>query len=116
MLNLEGLKRDKQLLAEIDWDMTPRKAFEEYQLKSVDNWKYHSNSPAYYFYVSTWRGEAKLLLIKRSLKHSEDLAEIDAPEDLMLDCINSQQGEDMPRGQLPLTLALKNWLQKELSN
>ncbi|KIX11837.1 DVU0772 family protein [Dethiosulfatarculus sandiegensis] len=116
MLDLEGLKNNKDLVASIDWDMTPRKAFEEYQLKSVDNWKYHSDSPVCYFYVSTWRGEAKLLLIRRSLKQSEELAEVSPPEDLMRDCISSQEGEDMPRGQLPLTPALKNWLYQELGS
>ncbi len=40
MLTLEELKQQREILSEIDWDLDPQAAFEAYQVKSRDSWKY----------------------------------------------------------------------------
>ncbi len=114
MLGLEELKRDRDLVASIDWEMTPRRAFETYQLKSVDNWRHRSLEAVHYFYLSTWKGTPRLFLVRRTLKESQEIAEIQAPSELVAACAAGQEGEDMPRGQLPLDPALRDWLRSEL--
>ena len=114
MLSLEELKKDRDLVAAIDWEMTPRQAFEAYQLKSVDNWKHRSLGTVHYFYLSTWKGRPRLFLVRRSLKQSQEIAEIQAPEHLVAACAAAQEGQDMPRGQLPLDDSLRDWLRGQL--
>ena len=114
MLGLEELKRDRDLVESIDWEMTPRQAFETYQLKSVDNWRHRNLEPVLYFYLSTWKGEPRVFLVRRSLKESQEIAEIQAPAHLVAACAAGQEGQDMPRGQLPLDQPLRDWLRRQL--
>ncbi len=115
MLDLEGLRQRPELLAAVDWQITPRQAFEAYQLKSTGNWRHGSLPPVLYFYVSCWRGEHKVVLVRRSLKQSEELAEIAAPAGMISDCCAEREGEMVPRGQAPLSAELRDWLQRELA-
>lgn len=115
MLNLAGLRAHRELIAAIDWEITPRQAFEAYQLKSTGNWRHGSLSPVVYFMVSCWRGENKVVLVRRSLKQSEDLAEIQAPPAMVEACCARWEGEMIPRGQAPLSDELRDWLQTELA-
>ncbi len=114
MLDLEELRKDRELVASIDWEMTPRQAFEAYQLKSVGNWRHRSLEPVHYFYLSTWKGRPRLFLVRRSLKESQEIAEIQAPPELVAACAAGQEGQDMPRGQLPLDQELRDWLRRQL--
>lgn len=115
MLSLEELCQRPELVQEIDWEITPRQAFEAYQLRSVDNWRHGSLDPVLYFYVSCWRGENKVFLLRRSLKHSEDVAQVEAPPEMVAACCSSQEGEMMPKGQAMLSDELRAWLQAKLS-
>jgi hypothetical protein len=114
MVEWEKVKKDRDLISQIDWDMTPRQAFEAYQLKSKDNWRHRSLGEVVYFYLSTWQGNNRVLLVRRGLVQSEELAQAPAPSDMVAACAASQEGEQYPRGQIPLDEALKNWLRKEL--
>ena len=60
MLDIKGLKNHPEILAQVDWEMTPRQAFEAYQIKSRENWKHRSLQEVYYFYLSLWKGESKI--------------------------------------------------------
>jgi len=116
MLSLEQLKADPALVARIDWYITPQEAFETYQLKSPGNWRGGNLQPVLYFYVSTWKGAApRLLLVKRSLKHSEDIAEIQAPADLLRSAAQAQDMAMVPKGQAAIDEPLRRWLQESLS-
>ena len=110
MMNLAELKARPDLLAKIDWAITPRQAFEAYQLRSPGNYNYRDLKEVFYFYFSSWRGEAKVVLVRRDYKESETLAEIDPPQDLAKAALQAGAGADMPRGQLPLNHDLKKWL------
>ena len=66
-MNLDDLKEKPDLLAQIDWDITPREAFEAYQLKSPGNSDYRDLKDVCYFYFSSWRGEGKLVLFAAHL-------------------------------------------------
>ncbi len=115
LLDLAGLKARPDLLAAIDWDMTPRQAFEIFQLKGAEGWRHRGLAETVYFYLSTWQGERRLLLVSRSHLASQELAQIEAPPALLEACAAAGQGQDMPRGQLALDEPLRAWLMEELA-
>jgi hypothetical protein len=114
LLDLEGLKKRPDLIRAIDWDMTPRQAFEIFQLKGAEGWRHRGLSEVVYFYLSTWQGERRLLLVRRSHVASEELAEIAAPAELLETCAREGEGEDMPRGQTAVSGELREWLRERL--
>jgi hypothetical protein len=116
VLSLQELKADPDLVAQIDWYITPQEAFETYQLKSPGNWRGGNLAPVIYFYISTWQDqEPRLFLIRRSLKHSEELAEIEAPPGLLQNAARAQAGAMVPKGQAAIDEPLRKWLQQALS-
>jgi hypothetical protein len=116
MLGLAEVKNSPELVSKIDWEITPRQAFEAYQLKAPGNAQARGLQEVYYFFLSSWQGEGKVFLIKRTYRDSETLAEIPAPENLVEHALKAGEGEDMPRGQLPLDQGLRDWLQGQLNS
>lgn len=115
MLDLKELKQRQDLVRTIDWEITPREAFEAYQLKSAGAHRHRNLRPVLYFYLSTWQEENRLLLVQRDYLDSETLAEVQAPPELIAQCLAELGGQEMPRGQLPLNDALKDWLRDQLA-
>jgi len=114
MLSMDELKQDRDLLGRIDWEITPQEAFETYQLKSVGNWRSAAAGEVLYFYVSAWQGENKVFLVRRSLKHSQELAELPVPGELVRACLRDQEGSYIPRGQCPIDQPIRRWLRQNL--
>ena len=116
VLDLAQLKECRDLVNAVDWDLTPQQAFETYQLKSRDNWRASATGEVLYFYVSAWQGENKVFLVRRTLKHSEEIAEIAVPDDLVAACVVEQEGSYIPRGQCPINDQVRDWLQAHLKS
>lgn len=114
MLSWDELKKRPEIIGQIDWEITPARAFESFQIKSTEAWKDRGLGEVYYFYLSTWRGENKVLLIKRGYTESEDIAQAPAPAELVTALARREEGQDMPRGQVALDAPLRDWLQREL--
>ncbi|MCF8042682.1 MAG: hypothetical protein K9K65_08040 [Desulfarculaceae bacterium] len=112
MLSWEELKTRPEIVGNIDWEITPAQAFEAYQIKSTTARR--GLEAVYYFYLSTWRGENKVLLVERTYVDSQEVAQAPAPAELVEAAAQEGEGQDMPRGQLPLSRALKQWLRREL--
>lgn len=112
MLTWEELKERPEIVGRIDWEITPAQAFEAYQIKSVRALR--GLEAVYYFYLSTWRGENKVLLVQRSHVDSREVAQAPAPPELVAAAARQGAGQDMPRGQLALSAELKQWLRREL--
>lgn len=108
------VKQDRALVASIDWEMTPALAFEVFQLKSAEAWRHRGLDQAVYFYLSTWQGENRVYLVRRSLKESEELAIAPVPAGLIAAKAAEGVGQDNPRGQLAVGPAIMAWLQAEL--
>lgn len=115
MLTWAEVKADRALVAEIDWEMTPALAFEVFQLKSAEAWRFRGLEQAVYFYLSTWRGENRVYLVRRSLKETETLAEIPVPAELVAARVAEAAGQDNPRGQMALGAGIEAWLRAELA-
>ncbi|MCB2192735.1 MAG: hypothetical protein KQI62_14290 [Deltaproteobacteria bacterium] len=112
MLSWQELKNRPDIVGKIDWEITPAQAFEAYQIKSTTPRR--GLEKVYYFYLSTWRGENKVLLVQRTYVDSQEVAQAPAPADLVEAAAQEGEGQDMPRGQLALSPALRQWLRAEL--
>ena len=114
MYTLEELKSQKDILGRIDWEMTPQEAFQSYQIKSINSWKQRDLEDAYYFSINVRKGEPQVLLIKKTIKDSEELAEIPVPRDLVMASLPKMRGRDVPHGHYPLDNAVRDWIKQEL--
>lgn len=114
MRDWADIKQDKRIISLIDWDITPQEAFEAYQIKSINGWKQRALADVYYFVVSVWRGDAKLFLVRRTYRDSEEEAEIPVPRDLLAACLNEQGGGAPRVAHYPVSEAIKQWLKGEL--
>ena len=114
MLTLEELIQKPDLVSQIDWDLNPQEAFEMYQVKSKDSWKYRHLPEVLHFYVDVWKGTAKVFLMRRSLKTAEDIALIPVPTDLVAACLSKLVGASGPSGQYPIDDEIREWIRSEL--
>ena len=114
MLAWDELKNDPDLVAAIDWEMTPALAFEVFQLKSAEAWRHRGLDQAVYFYLSTWRGENRVYLVRRGLKETDTLVEAPVPTALIAARAAAAAGQDNPRGQLAPGPEITAWLRAEL--
>ena len=116
-MKLEDIKKNNNLLNDIDWEMTPEMAVTLYL-----EW---GNNPALgihnirskkdfstYFVINTWH-EPVIYLIRRNIEDSVELAAIKMPESLenrFLDSVGYNKGTYSIEGEV------KNWLQDTLCN
>jgi hypothetical protein len=86
MLTLEELKKNRDLIDEINWDMTPEEAVRLY-LEWGNNWArgdgYVIRSPndyTVYFVVNCWQKPFYIYLIRRNSEEAVELAKFELPE------------------------------------
>ena len=127
MLTLEELKRKPEILQHINWELNPQEAFqfscardigivafEAYQVKSVGSWKHRHLPEVFHFYLDLWKGEAKVFLMRRSLKSAEDVAEIPVPSEMVASCLKQHVGKREVRGQYPIDDSIRDWIRSQL--
>jgi len=117
MLQLKELKENRDLINEIDWEMTPEQAvilYLEWGNNNCTGNKYAIRSKkdvSHYFVVNTWGKNPKIFLVKRNSDEAKELAEFEMPEDIkkkFLDYTGTLKGVYSVEGDV------KQWLQKEL--
>ena len=113
MIDFKELIADREIINQIDWDITPQEAFEAYQIKSPGNIRYRSLPDVLYFSIAVFQGQAEVFLIKRSLKHSEQICLIPVPEDLTAACVARQGGDQAPQGQYAIDDPIRQWLHEK---
>ena len=113
MIDLEGLKKDRDLINSIDWDMTPEEAVRLY-LEWGNNWSRGNvfvrsrDDISHYFVINSWGEKPVIYLIKRNSDEANELAEIEPPDDLVNYFIKYKKGVYALEGKL------KSWLMEEL--
>jgi hypothetical protein len=113
---LEELKKDREIINSIAWDMTPELAVRMYLewgniWASGDNRKQVVQSKkdfSIYFLVNCWSKPFYIYLIKISNEEAVDLAKFELPERFEQPVCNFK-GVYAPDGEL------KDWLRKELN-
>jgi hypothetical protein len=114
MMNLEQLKKNRAIVNDIDWTMTPEKAVEMY-LEWGTGWGRgndfvsSSGDKSVYFVVYDWEEEPTATLIYRTVEGAEEIARIPVPENLFTD--SWKEDGTRPGGTVhPPNDALKQWL------
>ena len=113
MIDLEDLKKDRDLINSIDWDMTPEEAVRLY-LEWGNNWSQGNDfirskdDISYYFVLNNWGEKPVIYLIKRNSDEAKELAMFDLPESLE-DCYIKYK-----KGTYALEGKIKSWLKEEL--
>jgi hypothetical protein len=114
MLTLEELKHNRDLVDQINWDMTPEEAIRLY-LEWGNNWARGDgyvirsrNDFTHYFVVNCWSKPFYIYLIRRNSDEAEELAKFEVPS-------RYHQPVCELKGVYALEGELKKWLRKELA-
>lgn len=116
MLNLEQLKNNRDIINDVDWDMTPEEAVRLY-LEWGNNWvhgKYvirHDSDISLYFVVYAWDDPPVIYLIRRSMKDAEELAKIEMPADIKK---RFMETTGCNKGVYAIDGEVKDWLRSQL--
>ena len=115
MLNISELKADRQLVNEINWEMTPDKAIEMY-LEWGTGWiRGHdfvssADQESVYFVLYDWEEDPPVVtLLRRSMEEVEEIAKVEVPAELFYRAAK-EDGYRPGVGVHPLNLPLKEWL------
>jgi hypothetical protein len=119
MLNVKELKENRQLVNEINWEMTPDKAIEMY-LEWGTGWirgndfVSSSDQESVYFVLYDWEVDPPVVtLLRRSVDEVEELAKIEVPPELFYQAAKDD-GYRAGVGVHPLNQPLKEWLSKAI--
>lgn len=80
----------KKLISPIDWEMNPDLSFGTFESWGGRERVRNNDERVYYFFVDGWGEEPKLRLMERGVKHAKVLATINAPHELVKDCVENQ--------------------------
>lgn len=116
MMTLTQIAADRDLVNEIDWEMTPEEAVRLY-LEWGNNWargNYVIRSKddfSLYFVVNTWKEKPVVFLIRRNSDAADELAKIELPDDMAgryLESVSHHKGVYAVDGEV------RQWLEKQL--
>ncbi|MDH3330213.1 MAG: hypothetical protein OEM01_13365 [Desulfobulbaceae bacterium] len=118
MMNLEQLKKNRKVVNEIDWKMTPEKAVEMY-LEWGTGWirgndfVSSAHDESIYFVIYDWEKEPLATLIHRTVGGADEIARVLIPEELFI-AFWKDDGF-LPGGTVhPPNDDLKKWLCKQI--
>jgi len=114
-MDLAGLRNRSDILRLIDWDLTPQEAVEmfDHRARGLERRLQvrSGEEKSYFFCVDNWRGSPRLVLKERSIKEAKVIAEIEAPQDLLLACARAHGNR---KALFPLSEELAEWLRGRL--
>ena len=117
-MDLEQLRRDRELVNAIDWGMTPEKAVEMY-LEWGTGWVRgndfvsSADDESIYFVLYDWIDPPRATLIRRTVDGAEEIASVEVPRELFVASVD-EDGR-LPGGTVhPPNRALKEWLGQRL--
>jgi len=116
MMDLQTLKRNKDIVNSIDWDMTPEEAVRLY-LEWGNNWSRGNrmvrskDDVSHYFVLNTWKEKPVIYFIRRNSEEASELALINLPDDMQksfMKEIGNHKGIYAVEGEI------KVWLKEQL--
>jgi hypothetical protein len=115
-MNLQDIRKDYDIVNEVDWEMTPEEAIalhlEWGPLRSQSYYNSRDNdNETVYFVINTWKLPPMLTLVRRKGFDSEDLGEFRLPENLEKEFM---QGIGKYKGVYAVEGKVREWLKKEL--
>ena len=117
MPSMEEIRDRREIINEIDWEMTPEEAVTLY-LEWGNNWTHgrfvkSKNDVSHYFVVNTWDDPPRAYLIRRNSDEALELASINLPDGIrerFLESVGHNRGVHAINGEI------REWLEKELSS
>jgi len=100
--------------ASIDWDLKPAETFGIFESWGGKERVKNKNDRFYYFYIDNWQLPARLNLMERGIKYARILARIEAPQELIDNCIADQGKSTTLDASYSIDDAMKLWLQKNI--
>ena len=100
--------------ASIDWDLKPAETFGIFESWGGKERVKNKNDRFYYFYIDNWQPPARLNLMERGIKYARILARIEAPQELIDNCIADQGKSTTLDASYSIDDAMKLWLQKNI--
>jgi len=116
MMGLAELRKNRNLVDAIDWDMSPEEAVRLY-LEWGNNWSRgyrmvrSRNDETYYFVLNTWEDVPVIYFIKRATEGAVELARVEVPKGLR---DQVYQGRGVRRGIYAVEDEVRDWLREEL--
>ena len=116
-MELKEIKKNRDLVNLIDWEMTPEEAVRLY-LEWGNNWARGNyvirskDDETHYFVVNTWKEDPVIYLIRRNSESAEELATIRMPKDMKKRYV-SENGR--LKGVFAVSGEVKKWLRTELN-
>jgi|YNPNPStandDraft_1061719.scaffolds.fasta_scaffold20339_4 hypothetical protein len=115
MMDLEGLRQRPDILELIEWDLTPQEAVEmfDHRARGLDRRLRvrSTKEPHYFFCVDNWGERPRLVLKERSVKEAKVIAEVEAPDELLIACVRAHCSR---KGLFPLSDELQAWLRERV--
>lgn len=94
----------------IDWGMTPDLSFGTFESWGGRERVRNNNERICYFFIDNWGLEPKLCLMERGVKHATVLAEINAPSQMVKDCVRQQGTSSAFERSYAINGVIKEWL------
>jgi hypothetical protein len=115
MLKLNEIKKNLDLVNEIEWDMTPEEAVILY-LEWGNNWAHgrvikSKNDMSHYFVVNNWGKNPVIYLIRRNSDEAVELGKFEMPYDVKEKFLKSVSYN---KGLYSIDGVVKDWLQKNI--
>ncbi|MEN8188397.1 MAG: DUF1566 domain-containing protein [Thermodesulfobacteriota bacterium] len=98
----------------IDWEMTPDMTFGTYESWGGRERVRNNSERILYFFIDNWGEVPKLCLMERGVKHAKVVAEIEAPVDMVKECVRSQGSSSFFERSYAIDDALKQWLKSNV--
>lgn len=104
------VKVGEKEISPIDWEMSPNLTFGTYESWGGRERVRDNDERVYYFFVDNWGEEPKLCLMERGVKHAVVMADINAPQELIKNCIESQGHSAIFEKSYAIDDQVKKWL------
>lgn len=119
MWDLDELKRNREIVDQLDWEMTPEKAIETYLewgtgWSRKDDFVRYAAQESFYFVIYDWEDPPCVTLLRRDSKGVDEIAKLDAPRDLIEKAI-ADGGRKPGVGVYAINEELKGWLKEALN-
>jgi len=98
----------------IEWDMTPDLAFCMFSAKGLRDELSSSDERVCYFFIDNYGEIPKLYLMERGSRFVNILAEVDAPNKLLTECITRQGQTLNVKDNFPVDELLQKWILTEV--
>jgi hypothetical protein len=115
MMDLAALKGRRDILERIEWDLTPQEAVEMFDHRARGREQRlrvrNLSEKRFFFCVDNWKDTPQLVLKERSIKEAKVIAQIQAPMELLQNCVKRFGSR---KGLFPLSGELGGWLRESL--